>query len=118
MRSRSSPPAPPFGNGYSAGAKRISLECKKLRRVVRFVHKRQLDKAPQLSLALANDGVELPDVYVDESAVVARTTTVLKRKSLEPQGRNRAQLILNSGGVVSGKSQENKQREYLDSDKA
>ena len=31
-----------FGNGYSAEAKRISLECKKLRRVVRFVHKCQL----------------------------------------------------------------------------
>ena len=29
-----------FGNGYSAEAKRISLECKKLRRVVHFVHKR------------------------------------------------------------------------------
>ena len=33
-----------FGNGYSAEAKRISLKCKKLRRVVRFVHKRQFDK--------------------------------------------------------------------------
>ena len=51
-----------FGNGYSAEAKRISLEYKKLRRVVRFVHKRQLNKAPQLCLALANDGVELPGV--------------------------------------------------------
>ena len=34
---------------------------------------------------------------------------VIKRKRLELQGRNRAQLILNSGGV-SGKSQESKQR--------
>ena len=33
----------------------------------------------------------------------------MKRKRLELEGRNRAQLILNSGGV-SGKSQESKQR--------
>ena len=98
-----------FGDGYSAEAKRISLECKKLRRVVRFVHKRQLDKAPQLCLALAADGVELPDVHADESAVVEQATAVIERKRLELQGRNRAQLILNSGGV-SGKSQESKQR--------
>ena len=79
---------------------------KKLRRgVVRFVHKRQLDKASQLCLALAADGVELPDVYADESAIIERAAAVMKRKRLELQGRNRAQLILNSGGV-SGKSQE------------
>ena len=48
-------------------------------------------------------------MYVDESAVIERATSVLKRKRLELQGRNRAQLILNSGGV-SGKSQESKQR--------
>ena len=41
--------------------------------------------------------------------MVERATSVLKRKRLELQGRNRAQLILNSGGV-SGKSQESKQR--------
>ena len=107
VRDKSNPDR--FGNGHSAEAKRISLECKKLRRVVRFVHKHQLDKAPQLCLALAADGVELPDVYADESAVIERATAVLKRKRLELQGRNRAQLILNSGGV-SGKSQESKQR--------
>ena len=39
VRDKSNPDR--FGNGYSAEAKRISLECKKLRRVVRFVHKRQ-----------------------------------------------------------------------------
>ena len=98
-----------FGNGHSAEAKRISLECKKLRRVVRFVHKQQLNKAAQLCLTLAADVAELPDVYADESAVIKRATAVLKRKRLELQGRNRAQLILNSGGV-SGKSQESKQR--------
>ena len=107
VRDKSNPDR--FGNGYSAEAKRISLECKKLRRVVRFVHKQQLNKASQLCLTLAADGVELPDVYVDESAVIERATSVLKRKRLELQGRNRAQLILNSGGV-SGKSQESKQR--------
>ena len=58
---------------------------------------------------LVADGVAPPDVYVDESAVIGRATSVLKRKRLELQGRNRAQLILNSGGV-SGKSQESKQR--------
>ena len=98
-----------FGNGYSAEAKRISLECKKLRRMVRFVYKQQLNKASALCLTLATDGIELPDVYVDESAVVERATSVLKRKRLELQGKNRAQLILNSGDV-SGKSQERKQR--------
>ena len=77
--------------------------------MVRFVHKRQLDEAPQLCLALAADGIELPDVHADESAVVERATAVMKRKRLELQGRNRAKLILNSGGV-SGKSQESKQR--------
>ena len=77
--------------------------------MVRFVHKQQLGKASQLCLTLAADGVELPDVYADESAVIERATAALKRKRLELQGRNRAQLILNSGGV-SGKSQESKQR--------
>jgi len=76
--------------------------------MVRFVHKRQLDKAPQLCLALAADGVELPDVHVNESAVVEQATAVIKRKRLELQGRSRAQLILNPSGV-SGKSQESKQ---------
>ena len=93
-----------FGNGHSAEAQRISLECKRLRRVVRFVHKQQLNKAPQLCLTLAADGIELPDVYVDEPAVIESAMSVLKRKRLELQGRNRAQLILNSGGV-SGKWQ-------------
>ena len=37
-----------------------------------------------------------------------RATVVIKRKRLELQGRSRARLILNSGGV-SGKSQESKQ---------
>ena len=97
VRDKSNPDR--FGNGYSAEAKRISLECKKLRRVVRFVHKQQLNKAPALCLTLATDGIELPDVYVDESAVAERATSVLKRKRLELQGKNRAQLILNSGGV-------------------
>ena len=41
--------------------------------------------------------------------MVDSATTILKRKRLELQGRNRAQLILNSGGS-SAKSQENKQR--------
>ena len=107
VRDKSNPDR--FANVYSAEAKRISLECKKLRRVVRFVHKRQLDKATQLCLALAAGGVELPDVHADESAVVERASAVIKRKRLELQGRSRAQLILNSGGV-SGKSQESKQR--------
>ena len=107
VRDKSNPDR--FGNGHSAEAKRISLECKKLRRVVRFVHRHQLDKASQLCLTLAADGVELPDVYADESAVIERATAALKRKRLELQGRSRAQLILNSGGV-SGKSQESKQR--------
>ena len=96
-----------FGNGYSAEAKRISLECKELRRVVRFVHKRQLGKAPQLCLALAAHGVELPDVHADESAVIEQATSVIKRKRLELHGRSRAQLIINTGGV-SGKSQDSK----------
>ena len=103
VRDKSNPDR--FGNGYSAEAKRISLECKKLRRVLRFVHQHQLDKASQLCLALAADGIEPPDVYADESAVIERAAAVTKRKRLELQGRNRAQLILNSGGV-SGKSQE------------
>jgi len=90
VRDKSNPDC--FGDGYSEEAKRISLECKKLRRVARFVHKRQLDKAPQLCLALAADGVDLPDVHVDESAVVEQATAVMKRKRLELQGRNRAQL--------------------------
>jgi hypothetical protein len=107
VRDKSNPDR--FGNGYSAEAKRISLECKKLRRVVRFVHKKQLDKASQLCVTLAADGIVLPDVHEDESAVVDSATTILKRKRLELQGRNRAQLILNSGGS-SAKSQENKQR--------
>ena len=107
VRDKSNPDR--FGNGHSAEAKRISLECKKLRRVVRFVHKQQLNKASQLCLTLAADGIALPDVYIDEPAVIQRATAVLKRKRLELQGRNRAQLILNSGGV-SGKSQESKQR--------
>ena len=98
-----------FGNGYSAEAKRISLGCKELRRVVRFVHKRQLDTTSHLCLALAADGVELPDVHADESAVVEQATAIIKRKRLELQGRSRAQLILNSGDI-SGKSQESKQR--------
>ena len=98
-----------FGNRHSAEAKRISLECKKLWRVVRFVHQNQLKKASQLRLALAAGGVELPDVFADESVVIKRATAVLKRKRLELQGRNRAKLIPNSGGV-SGKSQESKQR--------
>ena len=107
VRDKSNPDR--FGNGHSAEAKRISLECKKLRRVVRFVHKKQLDKASQLCVTLAADGVELPDVHEDESAVIDSATSILKRKRLELQGRNRAQLILNSGGS-SAKSQENKQR--------
>ena len=90
VRDKSNPDR--FWNGYSAEAKRISLGCKKLQRVVRFVHKRQLDKAPQLCLALAADGVELPDVHADESAVVEQATAVMKQKRLELQGRNRAQL--------------------------
>ena len=53
-------------------------------------HKRQLDKASQLFLALAADGVELPDVHADESTVVERATAVIKRKRLELQGRSRA----------------------------
>ena len=40
VRDKSNPDR--FGNGHSAEAKRISLECKRLRRVVRFVHKQQL----------------------------------------------------------------------------
>ena len=107
VRDKSNPDR--FGNGHSAEAKRISLECKKLRRVVRFVHKKQLDKASQLCVTLAADGIELPDVHEDESAVIDSATSILKRKRLELQGRNRAQLILNSGGS-SAKSQENKQR--------
>ena len=50
--------------------------------MVRFVHKRQLGKASQLCLALANDGMELPGVDVDESAVVERATAVIKHKRL------------------------------------
>ena len=107
VRDKSNPDR--FGNGYSAEAKRISLECKKLRRVVRFVHKQQLNRASALCLTLAADGIELPDVYEDEAALIERATTVLRRKRSELQGRNRAQLILDSGGV-SGKSQESKQR--------
>ena len=41
--------------------------------------------------------------------MVERATAVIKRKRLKLQGRCRAQLILDSGGV-SGKSQESKQR--------
>ena len=44
VRDKSNPDC--FENGYSAEAKRISLECKELRCMVRFVHKHQLDKAP------------------------------------------------------------------------
>ena len=76
VRDKSNPDC--FENGYSAEAKRISLECKELRRMVRFVHKHQLDKAPQLCLALAADGAEPPDVHVDESAVGGRATAVIK----------------------------------------
>ena len=107
VRDKSNPDR--FGNGHSAEAKRISLECKKLRRVVRFVHKKQLNKASQLCVTLAAGGIELPDVHEDESAVIDSATSILKRKRLELQGRNRAQLILNSGGS-SAKSQESKQR--------
>ena len=69
VRDKSNPDR--FGNGHSAEAKRISLECKKLRWVVRFVHQQQLNKASQLCLMLAADGVELPDVYADEPAVLS-----------------------------------------------
>ena len=86
VRDKSNPDR--FGNGHSAEAKRISLECKKLRRVVRFVHKKQLDKASQLCVTLAADGVELPDVHGDASAVVDSVASILKRKRLELQGRN------------------------------
>ena len=54
----------------------------------------------------------LSDVYADESTVLERATAAIKRKRLELQGRNRAQLILNYGGV-SGKSQESKQRAVM-----
>ena len=51
-----------WGNGFSAEAKRVAAKCKRLRRMVKHVHRRQYDGADALRQELLGDGIVMPDV--------------------------------------------------------
>ena len=98
-----------WGNGYSAAAKRAAAECKRLRRMVEHVHRRQFDDADALRQELLTDGIVMPDARADPAAAIATATEAAQRKRAQLQGKLRTRYILEAGGE-SAKSQQCKQR--------
>ena len=103
-----------WGDGHSNEAKRLALQCKRLRRLMRFVHRRKLSESVALRGELERDGVVVGDVRMvpggeDAGAIVSRLEGILECKRKKLHGRKRTQYILDAGGA-STKSQEKKRR--------
>ena len=98
-----------WGNGYSAETKRVVAECKRLRRMVKYVHRRQYDGADALRQELLADGIVIPDARADPTAATNHATEATKRKRAQLQDKLRTRYILEAGGE-SAKSQKCKQR--------
>ena len=83
------------GDGHSSETKRPALQCKRLRRLMRFVHRRKLSESVAFRDELARDGVVIDDVRVvpegeDAGAIVPRLEGILECKGKKLHGRNRA----------------------------
>ena len=103
-----------WGDGHSSEAKRLALQRKRLRRLMRFVHRRKLSEPVSLRDELKRDGVVIGDVRViaggeGAGAIISRLEGILECKRKKLHGRERTQYILDAGGA-SAKSQEKKQR--------
>ena len=96
------------------------MQCKRLRRLMRFVHRRKLSESVALRDELKRDGVVVGDVRVvlggeDAGAIVSRLEGILECKRKKLHGHKRTQYILDAGGA-SAKPQEKKQRAAMKRD--
>ena len=87
----------------------MAAECKRLRRMVKHVHRRQYDGADAPWQELLTDGIVMSDARVDLTAAIMHATEAIKRKRAQIQGKLRTRCILETGGECA-KSQTCKQR--------